>query len=406
VSVAPPPARHLSADARTFIPSPIRVLAKYISDPEIFSFAAGVPNPATFPAAALSAAAQRVLAERPDRALQYEVTRGYLPLRERIAARSFARGIRATAEETIVTTGSQQALDLAARAFLDPGDVVLVELPTYVGALVTFAARRAVPVGIRRTAEGIDLAHLEATVTRLRGEGRRASVLYAIPSFQNPSGLTMGRAAREALAAALERLDLLLLEDDPYGEVSFGSAGHDATPVAVRAPERTLYFGSFSKTLSAGFRTGWVHAPSDLVHVLELAKQASDLCSSTFDAAVLDAYLEDNDYDAHLAGLRGFYRDRKEVLLGAMREHFPRDARFTDPAGGLFTWVELPEGLDAGALLPRCVAETKTAYVPGAPFLVEGDGRRFLRMTFAKETDARLVEGTRRLGAFLKSELR
>lgn len=396
-----------SADARAFVPSPIRALAPLLNDPNVISFAAGVPNSETFPAEALRAAAERILRESPHRVLQYDVTRGFLPLREKVAARSARLGIRTSAVETLLTTGSQQGLDLVARVLLDPGDVVLVELPTYVGALVTFASRRVRTVGIVRDAEGIDLAMLERTVRKLRGEGERVKVLYAIPNFQNPSGLSMTRAAKDSLSELLARLDLLLLEDDPYGEVSFeeSSERFDRTPLAIRRPEGTLYFGSFSKTLAAGLRTGWLHGPAALMHKVELAKQAADLCSSTFDSALIDAYLEENDYDAHLQGLRSFYRQRKETLIGAMRASFPESFRFTDPKGGLFTWVELPEGADAGALLPKCVEETRTAYVPGASFVVEGDGRRFLRMTFAKESEVNLVEGTRRLAAFLVKEL-
>jgi 2-aminoadipate transaminase len=394
-----------SADARAFVPSAIRALAPLLNDPTIISFAAGVPNPETFPAEALAAAAARVLRDLPTRALQYDVTRGYEPLREKVAARGATRGLAGSASDVILTTGSQQALDLAARVLLDPGDVVLVEVPTYVGALVTLAARRARPVGVRRDRDGIDLDHLEKEVNRLRAEGARVKALYAIPNFQNPSGLAMTRAAKDALAAALERLDLLLLEDDPYGEVSFGTLDVDVRPIAARRPEGTLYFGSFSKTLAAGFRTGWMQGPPALLAKMELAKQAADLCSSTFNAAVIDAYLSANDYDAHLSRLRGFYRSRKEILLGAMAEHFPKAIAWTDPPGGLFTWVTLPQGADARALLPKCVATTKTAYVPGESFVVEGDGRRFLRMTFAKESEEKLREGARRLGEFLEVEL-
>lgn len=391
-----------SADGLAFLPSPIRALAHLVNDPTVISFAAGVPNPETFPAESLAAAAAKVLASAPTRVLQYDVTRGYLPLRERIAARSCRKGMDASADRTILTTGSQQGLDLCARALLDPGDAVLVEVPTYVGALVTLAARRVRPVGVDRGPDGIDLAALEETVLALRAEGTRVKVLYTIPNFQNPSGLAMGSAAKDALAAACRRLDLVVLEDDPYGELAFaeGADGFDPSPLAARIPERTAWFGSFSKTLAAGLRTGWMHAPAELVAKAELAKQAADLCSSTFDAAVLDAWLEANDYEAHLARLRGFYRGRKEVLLGAMREHFPAACRFTDPAGGLFTWVTLPAGLDAKALLPKAVEETRCAYVPGEAFVVGRDGRRFLRMTFAKEPEGRLREGAAKLGAF------
>ncbi|HEV8268343.1 MAG TPA: PLP-dependent aminotransferase family protein [Thermoanaerobaculia bacterium] len=397
-----------SADARAFVPSAIRALAPLLNDPTIISFAAGVPNPETFPAEALAAAAAAVLRDLPTRALQYDVTRGYEPLRGKIAARGAAQGLTGGAADVILTTGSQQALDLASRVLLDPHDVVLVEVPTYVGALVTLAARRARPVGVRRDRDGIDLDHLESTVRRLRAEGERVKALYAIPNFQNPSGLAMTRAAKDALAGALARMDLLLLEDDPYGEVSFGTVetlGVDVVPIAARRPEGTLYFGSFSKTLAAGFRTGWMQGPPALLAKMELAKQAADLCSSTFNAAVIDAYLSANDYDAHLSRLRGFYRGRKEVLLGAMAERFPKSISWTDPPGGLFTWVTLPHGADAKALLPKCVASTRTAYVPGESFVVEGDGRRFLRMTFAKESEEKLREGVRRLGEFFHAEL-
>lgn len=397
-----------SADARSFVPSAIRALAPLINDPTVISFAAGVPNPETFPVEALAESAARVLRTIPMRALQYDVTRGYLPLRERVAERSAKKGIPTSAGETIVTTGSQEALDLCARVLLDPGDVVLVEVPTYVGALVTLAARRARPVGVRRGTDGIDLDHLRSTVARLRSEGARVKALYTIPTFQNPSGLAMTASAKDALAALVPALGLALLEDDPYGELRFSTAeasAADPVPLAVRIPGHTAYFGSFSKTLAAGLRVGWMHGPEGLLAKAELAKQAVDLCSSTFNGALIDAYLGAYDYEAHLERVRGFYQARKSVLLDAMSAHFPPGLSWTDPAGGLFTWVTLPGGLDARALLPRCVAETRTAYVPGESFVVEGDGRPTLRMTFAKESAANLVEGARRLGEFLAREL-
>lgn len=392
-----------SADARAFVPSAIRALAPLINDPTVISFAAGVPNPGTFPAAALAAAAAEALAAAPGRVLQYDVTAGYAPLRDRIAARSKAKGLEVDAGDVLVTNGSQQGLDLAARVLLDPGDAVLVEVPTYVGALVTLASRRARAVGVRRDETGIDLAHLRATVARLRSEGTPVKALYTIPSFQNPSGLAMGKGAKDALAEACASLGLLVVEDDPYGELGFGSPGEpvDLTPLAARIPSRTVYLGSFSKTLAAGLRVGWLSGPKPFVAKAELAKQASDLCSSTFGAAVIERYLAANDYDAHLSRLRVFYRERKELLLDAMRGSFPAGCGITDPRGGLFTWVRLPAGLDASELLPGAVERIRVAYVPGAPFVVEGDGRPFLRMTFAKEPPEKLVDGARRLGAFL-----
>lgn len=395
-----------SADARAFVPSAIRALARFINDPSVISLAAGVPNPETFPAAELAKACSMVLAALPKRALQYDVTMGYQPLREKVAARSAGKGVPARAAETILTTGSQQAVDLMARVLLDPGDVVLVESPTFVGGLITFAGRRAESVGVVRTEEGIDLDHLERTVASLRASGRTVKVLYTIPNFQNPSGLAMTRGAKDALAACAARLGLLVFEDDPYGELLFDESGRwDVTPLAARIPERTVYFGSFSKTLSAGFRVGWLHGPAPLVAKAEIAKQAADLCSSTFTHAVLDAWLAENDYDAHIRGVQRFYRGRKEVLLGALREAFPAATRFTDPAGGLFLWAELPGAVDTKELLPRCVETARVAYVPGEPFTVDGSARNAFRATFAKETAENLVEGARRLGAFFRAEL-
>jgi 2-aminoadipate transaminase len=394
-----------SADANNFLPSPIRAMAALINDPSVISFAAGAPNPESFPVEALRAAAERVFREIPHRALQYDVTRGYPPLREVIAARSRGKGLAATPADTILTTGSAQGLDLACRVLLDPGDVVLVEVPTYVGALVTFAARRARPVGVPRNEEGLDLDALAATVRRLRADGAVVKALYTIPSFQNPGGLAMTKAAKDALADAVAALDLLLLEDDPYGEVVFDPAGIDTTPLFARDPERVLYFGSFSKTLAAGVRSGWTHVSPPLAAKMELAKQATDLCSSTFDSALLHSYLTHDDYDAHLVGLRSFYRERKEILFSAMADAFPKSVRWTDPKGGLFTWVTLPEGADAKALLPRCAEETRVVYVPGDAFVIDGHGGRFLRMTFAKETKENLVVGAKRMGAFLAREL-
>ncbi len=394
-----------SEDARSFVPSAIRALAPLLNDPEVISLAAGVPNPETFPAAALSAAAHRILSEVPARVLQYDVTAGYQPLREKIVARTLTRGLSYSASETLITTGSQQALDLTARVLLDPGDVVLVEVPTYVGALVTFASRRARPVGIQRSKHGIDTDHLEATVAKLRSRGERVKLLYTIPDFQNPSGLSMTGAAKKDLCNALERLDLLAFEDDPYGELAFGEGDEDPAPLSARLPSRTVYAGSFSKTLSAGLRTGWLQGPPAFVRKAELAKQASDLCSSTFNAAILSTYLEENDYDAHLTGLRSFYRERCNTLLSALARSFPQGTRFSNPSGGLFTWGELPEGLDSAALLQKAVQTARVAYVPGGPFIVEGDTGRFLRLTFAKEEPCNLVLGAEKLGAFFRREL-
>ena len=392
-----------SADALAMRPSPIRRFASQINDPGIISFAGGVPNPETFPAEALALAASRAARERSAETLQYGPTAGFPALRERIASRLSASGIATDVSDVHLTTGSQQALDLIARVLVDPGDVVVVESPAYVGALACFRARSADFLAVSRDAESIDIESLGSAVRRLRASGRQVRVLYTIPNFQNPSGWTLSRAGRDALLAAAAELDLFVIEDDPYGEVWFDAP--PPPPLAARDAERVAYLGSFSKTLAAGLRTGFVRGPRELLAKIELAKQAADLCSSSLDQWTLVYYWEANDYDAHVAGVRSFYAARKRVLLASIREEWPAAIPVSDPAGGLFCWGRLPEGADAGEILERALEEKKVAFIPGLPFFPDESpsARRFFRLTFAKESPERMREGVRRLASIFGS---
>jgi len=373
-----------------------------VSDPSVISFAGGVPNPATFPAEALAAAAGRAIRERRDEALQYGPTAGLPALRERIARRLSEGGIATDPADLCLTTGSQQALDLIARVLVDPGDGVVVESPAYVGALACFRARQARFLSVSRDDSRVDAGGLKETVRRFRARGGTARVLYTIPTFQNPSGWTLSAAGRAELLACAAELDLFVVEDDPYGEVHF-EAPPPAPLAALDRDGRVAYLGSFSKTLSAGVRCGFVRAPRELLEKIELAKQAADLCSSSLDQWTLALYFEGNDYDAHLSSVRAFYGRQKAVLLEAIAASWPSEVAVSDPAGGLFCWARLPEGEDADPLLARSLEEKKVAFIPGAAFFPEEtpDNRRYFRMTFAKETPERLREGARRLGELL-----
>jgi len=380
--------KFLSADAKNLRPSAIRALAKYLNDPNVISFAGGSPNPETFPAERFAEIAERVLRERRTVSLQYGPTRGLARLCEFVAARS---GVKA--EEVILTTGSQQALDLIAHTILDAGDVVAVELPTYIGGTSSFYARSAQMVGVAQDDDGIVPESLAEVAKR-----KRIKLLYTIPNFQNPSGRLMSQPRRDRVLEIARRHDFLIIEDDPYGELVY-VAGADTTPMKSRdADGRVLYLGTFSKVLAPGVRCGWIVAPKPLIDRIEIAKQAADLCSGMLDQSIVDEYCNGGELPAQIERVRAFYREKREVMLDALQRHFSGRAHWTAANGGLFTFMTLNDDIDSAAFVERAVANG-VAYVPGSPFFVDGSGRNTLRLTFAKELDGRIREGIARLAA-------
>ena len=381
-----------SKDANSFRPSAIRAFAKLINDPNIISVAGGVPNPETFPAQRIAAVAEQVIRERRNIALQYGPTRGLPRLCASIAQICAARGIDCTADDVMVTTGSQQALDLIAHTLLDPGDVVAVELPTYIGGSASFFARSAELVGVQQDDEGIVPESLREVASR-----RRIKLLYTIPNFQNPSGRLMTQERRAAVLAIAEEHDFLIIEDDPYGELVYVD-GADTTPMASRDKSgRVLYLGSFSKVLAPGLRCGWMLAAKPLLERLEIAKQAADLCSGMLDQSIVDELVAGGELAPQIEKVRAFYRGKRGTMIAALEEHFTGKASWTSADGGLFTFLTFHEDLDTAARLNDAVARG-VAYIPGGPFFVDGSGRNTMRLTFAKESDARIVEGVSRLG--------
>ena len=383
--------RFLSADARNYQSSAIRAFARLINDPNIISFAGGVPNPETFPAAAMAEIAARVIREKKNVALQYGPTRGLPRLCDTIASICRGRGVERTADDVLVTTGSQQALDLVAHTLLDPGDVVLVELPTYIGASSSFFARSATLAGVEQDDGGIVPKSLHEVASRVRPK-----LLYTIPNFQNPSGRLMTQERRAAVLEIARELDFLIIEDDPYGELLYVD-GADTTPMKSRDGDgRVLYLGSFSKVLAPGLRCGWIVAAPALLEKIEIAKQAADLCSGMLDQSIVDELCASGALPAQIANVRAFYRGKRQVMLDELARHFAGRAAWTEASGGLFTFVTLHDDVDTASRVTDAVARG-VAFVPGGPFFVDGSGRNTMRLTFAKEPDARIREGVARL---------
>lgn len=382
----------LSRDAHSFRPSAIRAFAKLINDPNIISFAGGVPNPETFPSERIAAVAEKVVRERPHVALQYGPTRGLPRLTESVAAICRERGMSdCTAGDVLLTTGSQQALDLIAHTLLNEGDVVAVELPTYIGGSASFFARSATLAGIAQDDEGIVPQSLREVASR-----RRIKLLYTIPNFQNPSGRLMTQERRAAVLALAQEFDFLVVEDDPYGELVY-ERGADTTPMKTGDVHgRVIYLGSFSKVLAPGLRCGWITAPRPLLERLEIAKQAADLCSGMLDQSIVDEIVASDELHAQIERVRAFYRGKRAILLEELERHFRGRAQWTPADGGLFTFVTLHAHADTAGKVAEAVANG-VAYIPGGPFFVDGRGANTMRLTFAKESDARIREGVARL---------
>jgi 2-aminoadipate transaminase len=373
---------------------------------DIVSFAPGFPAPDTFPWQEFQEIAYELLSGRDRSVLQYGPTRGYPPLLEAIADVMARRGAPTALDRLLVTTGSQQGLDLVARVLLDPHDVILVELPTYTGAISAFRNVQAEMVGVRQEGDGIDLAELDDVYARLQREGRRARLLYLVPNFQNPTGLLIGRSKRAALLDWAERRDVLLLEDDPYRDLYFeDSTEADVRP--IRADDRSgrvVYLSSFSKTLAPGYRVAWIDAPPPVAAKLEIAKQAADLCTGELDQRIVYEACRRGILDRQAPVLRQHYQHKRDVMVAALRREFGSDLTWPDPRGGFFLWATLPPLVDADAMTARAVAHG-VVYVAGEAFFVNGSGRHFIRLSFSAPTPDRIEEGVRRLAAAVREEV-
>ncbi|WP_233629918.1 PLP-dependent aminotransferase family protein [Amycolatopsis sp. WAC 04197] len=376
--------------------SPVRDLLALTARPGVISFAGGVPAPELFDVDGLRAAFDRALADGPaQRALQYSPTEGNPRLRELLAERLSGRGVPTTVDDLLITTGSQQGLQLLSTALLDPGATVLVEEPVYLSALQCFQLAEARIVPVPGDEEGIDPVALDEIAAR-----ERPSLLYLVPTFSNPSGRTVSPQRRRALAEVIARHGFWLVEDDPYHELRY--RGEREEPLSAR-PElagRTIYLGTFSKVISPGMRLGWFRAPSDLLRRVTILKQATDLHTSTIDQAAAAEYLAAADLDAHVRRLCATYRVRRDAMMAELPAITPPGTTWTDPDGGMFVWVTLSRGADTDRLLPEALRHD-VAYVPGSAFQVGEPDRSALRLSFASHGPETIAEGLRRLGKVL-----
>jgi 2-aminoadipate transaminase len=376
-------------------PSFIREILKVTQDPTVISFAGGLPSPELFAVEPMAQAAAKVFRQDGRSALQYSTTLGHEPLRQWIAAYMGRRyGLAVDADQILITSGSQQGLDLIGKVFVNPYDPVVIEEPGYLGAIQALALCEARIYSVPLLDEGPDLDMLETIL-----DGDKAKLIYAIPNFQNPSGLTYSAATRKSLAERLQDRDLVVVEDDPYGLLRY--EGEDLPSLATLLPDKVLLLGSFSKVVAPGLRLGWICGPKDIIKELVTAKQAADLHTGTVVQRILGQYLQDNDLDCHVAMLRKAYAQRRDAMISAMEQSFPSEVTFTRPQGGMFLWVSLPAGLSSLRLFEVAIGQ-KVAFVPGTPFYVDGGGESNLRLNFSNASESDIETGIARLGAAMR----
>ena len=388
----------LARRAERMNPSILREILKVTDRPGILSMAGGLPSPESFPVEAMRAACERVLRDTPREALQYAASEGFAPLREWVAAHLTGQGMAVGADQVLITTGSQQGLDLVAKVLVDAGAPVAVETPTYLGALQAFAPMEPVFASVASDADG----PLPEAVAALTHDAPGTRFLYVLPNFQNPSGRLMPEDRREALVAAAKRAGVPLVEDNPYGDLWFDAA--PPRPLAARWPEGTIYLGSFSKVLAPGLRLGYVVAPRALYPKLLQAKQAADLHTPGFNQRVVHEVIRDGFLDTHVPQIRAMYRRQRDALCEALREHLPAGSEWQPPSGGMFCWIRLPAGCDAVALLPQAV-EQGIAFVPGAAFYARQPDARTVRLSFVTLTPDEIRTAVATLGALLRRHL-
>src|SRR5581483_8688515 len=384
--------------------STIRELLKVTQKPEIISFAGGLPAPELFPTERFQEACSRVLTKHSAAALQYGATEGYTPLRQMIAEKLANTGIRATVDNVLITSGSQQALDLIGKLLIDSGDRVLVEAPTYLGALQAFNVYGARYVSVPIDEDGLRTDLVEAVMQS------RPKFMYVLPNFQNPAGVTLSEGRRHEIVMLSETYHVPILEDDPYGALRYEG---DALPSLVSIDQQNhrrdenpfanvIHLGTFSKTLAPGLRLGWIVAAPEVISKLVQLKQGADLHTSTFNQVVAFEVARDGFLEKHIEHIRTVYGERRDVMLEALQEFFPGEVTWTRPAGGLFLWVTLPEGINSQRLFELALIEN-VAFVPGDPFFANSDNGRHLRLNFSNADPAHIREGIRRLARAVRS---
>jgi len=382
--------------------SEIRSLFAVASRPEIVSLAGGMPNLSALPMDMMAGVVEKLIANNGAEALQYGSGQGHPKLREQICEMMALEGIKAHPDDVIVTTGSQQALDLISRIFIDPGDVVLVEAPSYVGALGTFKQYEASVVHVAMDEDGLIPEALRNAIAEVRARGQKIKFLYLIPNYQNPAGVLLPAERRAEILEICQREKIFVVEDNPYGLLGFDKP----SPNAMRASdsENVIYLGSFSKTIAPGFRVGWALVPPSLKEKLVIASESSILCPSNFSQLAISGYLADQPWRDQIASFCKLYKVRRDAMLESLDEHFPKSATWTKPGGGFYVWVTLPPEIDTTALMPKAIV-AKVAYVPGTAFYADGFGSWSMRLAYCYPTPERIREGIKALGGVIKTEM-
>jgi 2-aminoadipate transaminase len=383
--------------------SAMRDLMAVTARPEVISLAGGLPDTSTFPPDTFAAVTTRIAAESCAKALQYGPTEGLEETKHCIGEVMAAEEMRVDPADVIVTTGGQQVIDLVTKTLIDPGDVVIAEGPTYPGAVPVFSSYQAEVVQVDMDADGMRVDLLEQTLDRLDRDGRRPKFVYTVPSFQNPAGVTMSLPRRKRLVEVARERELLVLEDNPYGLLRYEG---DPLPTlyGLDGGVYVMYLGTFSKILSPGIRLGWVVAPPPVLEKINLGKQAADLCTSTLSQLMVQAYFEQGHWGAYVESLTDIYRSRRDTMLDALAEHFPPQAEWTRPAGGLFVWATLPDFIDTTDLLARALRDN-VAFVPGEAAYLDGRGRSSMRLNFSGCDSDAIREGIRRIGEVVAEQV-
>lgn len=375
----------------------IREIFKYLEIEGMISFSGGFPNPESFPIAELSDAAKEVLDTEGKHILQYSGTQGYAPLREWISARYLERfELKVDPSEILIVNGSQQALDLIAKVFINEGDGILMENPAYLGAIQSFSLFEPSFFHATLHEDGIDVDEVDRYLST-----EKIKLMYTVPNFQNPSGITYSKENREALAKVIKKHDVILIEDDPYGELRF--MGESQKPIKTYAYDQVIMMGSFSKIISPGLRLGWVTAPKGIIEKLVIAKQASDLHSNALSQYLIYDFLSKHNVNTQIQKILDMYRIRREAMVDALELYLPKDCSYTKPEGGMFLWVTLPQGLTSMGLFQRAV-DKKVVFVPGDPFYTSGENHPSLRLNYTNSDPKEITEGIKRLAEAIEEE--
>lgn len=372
--------------------SEIREILKLSGQPEIISFAGGLPAPELFPVEEMKKVTLKVLEDMGQEAMQYSTTEGYAPLREQIAGRMKVFGIETNADEILITSGSQQGLDFSGKIFLNPDDVVVVESPSYLGAINAFKAYQCKFAEVPTDENGMIMEELDRILT----ETENVKFIYVIPDFQNPTGKTWSMERREAFIKLANKHDVPVVEDNPYGELRF----EGEIPPSIKSLDtegRVIFLGTFSKTFTPGLRMGWVQAAPEVLNKYIMVKQGADLQTNSMTQRELSIFLDMYDLDAHIEKIKAVYKRRRDIMLESMEKYFPDTVTFTRPAGGLFTWVEFPEHVNARELMMKAI-EQKVACVPGGSFFPNGGHENAIRVNYSNMPEDKIVEGIKRLG--------